>query len=102
MTFSEFVPNSVDGQPFANSGECPCTEAAEHVWSYLDGELETRDCERIKKHLAQCPPCKEQYDSNRGFKETILRSCGCEETPITLRAELTLLVARLRNEACGG
>ena len=84
----------------SGNGTCPCSEANEHVWDYLDGELDDQNCARIKEHLASCETCQDQYESELKLKEAVSRSCGCDEVPITLRAEITIQVARLRNESC--
>lgn len=83
------------------SAGCPCSEANEHVWNYLDGELDEGNCARIKEHLETCGECNDQYNNEQKLKDAVSRSCGCEEVPITLRAEISVLVARLRDESCG-
>lgn len=99
MTF-ESAPEQPSSNTASTDSDCPCSEANEHVWNYLDGELSEQDCARIKEHLATCTQCRDQYDSELKLKEVVSRSCGCDEVPITLRAEITILVARLRNESC--
>ncbi|MFZ1361993.1 MAG: mycothiol system anti-sigma-R factor [Candidatus Nanopelagicales bacterium] len=102
MTF-ESTPeqlNPESGSAQAAQAGCPCSEANEHVWNYLDGELSEQDCSRIKEHLAVCKECRDQYESEQSLKEAVSRSCGCDEVPITLRAEISVLVARLRNQSC--
>lgn len=101
MTFEQASEQSQSSSGLEAAG-CPCSEATEHVWNYLDGELDDQNCARIKEHLISCAPCQDQYSSEQQLKEAVSRSCGCEEVPITLRAEITVLFARLRNESCGG
>lgn len=99
MTF-ESGQGEQSAVPEPADSSCPCSEANEHVWNYLDGELGEQDCSRIKEHLAECKECRDQYESEQSLKDAVSRSCGCDEVPITLRAEISVLVARLRNQSC--
>ena len=42
-----------------------CKEVFAMLSEFLDLELPADDCERIKEHLAGCPPCVEFIDSLR-------------------------------------
>jgi predicted anti-sigma-YlaC factor YlaD len=42
-----------------------CKEIFAMLSDYLELELPAGDCERIKQHLAGCPPCVEFIDSLR-------------------------------------
>jgi anti-sigma factor RsiW len=40
-----------------------CTQCAEELTAFLDGELSAADAERIKSHLRTCIPCSEEARS---------------------------------------
>ncbi len=89
----------------ADAGPCtdgPCTEAQEHLWDYLDGEMSAGDCAKIKAHIEDCPPCLEMFNNEQKVKDAVHRACGCESAPQDLRSRVTSLIASLKLEACGG
>jgi len=49
-----------------------CRECKEHLYEYLDRELTPVVEQEIRQHIADCPPCGEQFD----FESCSLVSCG--------------------------
>jgi mycothiol system anti-sigma-R factor len=97
--------NAVVGDSAANAAECtegPCTEAKNHLWDYLDGELDPGDCARIKAHVQKCPPCEQLFSGEKKIKDAVSRACGCEHAPQDLRGRIISMIATLRAESCGG
>ena len=89
----------------AGAGPCtdgPCTEAQQHLWDYLDGELSDGDCAKIKAHIEECPPCSEMFENEAKLKEKVHRACGCESAPQALRSRVMSMIAAFKLEACGG
>ena len=89
----------------AGAGPCtngPCTEAQQHLWDYLDGEMSEGDCAKIKAHIEECPPCAETFNNEAKFKEAVQRACGCESAPQDLRSRVVSMIAAFKLEACGG
>lgn len=89
--------------PDTSAGPCtegPCSEATEHVWDYLDGELDEGDCERIKSHVEECEPCRRTYASEQKMKDAVSRACGCDSAPQDLRSKVIAMVDALRRESC--
>lgn len=89
----------------ADAGPCtegPCTDAKNHLWDYLDGELSDGDCAKIKAHIEECPPCDEQFRNERKIKDAVHRACGCEHAPQDLRSRVISMIASFKLEACGG
>lgn len=82
--------------------EGPCMEAQQHLWDYLDGELSSGDCAKIKAHVESCPPCEEMFNSEKKIKDAVHRACGCESAPQDLRSRVASMIAALKLEACGG
>jgi mycothiol system anti-sigma-R factor len=73
--------------------ETPCTEVLDKVYLYLDGEIPTHDCDRIREHLEECGPCLRQYDLDQVVKKLVARSCGCDLASDDLRGRV---LARIR------
>lgn len=65
-----------------------CGSYLEHLEEYLDGELTPQQCEQLKEHLADCPPCLTAYERDALMKELIRRSCQCESAPVALRTQI--------------
>ena len=65
-----------------------CRECIEHLYPYLDREL-TEDVEReIKKHLAGCPPCDDQFDFETLFLKFVRARCRAQGAPPELRQRI--------------
>jgi anti-sigma factor (TIGR02949 family) len=52
-----------------------CARIFERISAYLDRELEPADCDEIRRHITDCPPCVEFLDTleaemklTRGFR----------------------------------
>ena len=90
---------STDGSPCSGG---PCSEAQEHVWDFLDGEMKESDCARIRSHIEECPTCKSLFDNEQKIKSAVSRACGCESAPQDLKGKIVALLSALRLEACGG
>lgn len=93
---SENITSGTAAQPCG----CPCSEAKQHVWDYLDGEMADGDCGRIRAHLADCDSCRETYDSEQRMKDAVSRACGCDQAPQDLKSKVLAMVDALRREAC--
>lgn len=65
-----------------------CETYLAHLAEYLDGELSVQQCERLKEHLADCPPCLDAYQRDALMKALIRRSCQCETAPVALRTQI--------------
>lgn len=72
---------------------CPCSEAIDHVWDLLDGEMEPGDCDRIRRHLEACSGCRTEYEREAALKDRIARACACERAPTALREWVSRQVA---------
>ena len=72
-----------------------CSGAMFQVYQYLDGEMGPDDCAKVRKHLAQCGPCLEEYDIDQMLKTLVHRSCGGEAAPTQLRVQIMARIATL-------
>jgi mycothiol system anti-sigma-R factor len=65
-----------------------CSRARLQLYEYLDGEMDSDDCAKIREHLAHCGPCLKEYDIDQTLKALLRRSCGCEAAPTQLRLQI--------------
>jgi mycothiol system anti-sigma-R factor len=65
-----------------------CREVLERAFEYLDGEMSTLDCDRLKAHLDECESCVQQLADDEQLKRAIREGCPCEEAPRELRARI--------------
>jgi len=65
-----------------------CDDARmQRIYEYLDGALTLEDITDIKKHLAECPECTEEYDLECLIRTMVKRSCT-EAAPDNLKASI--------------
>lgn len=67
--------------------EMNCDDAAERIYSYLDGELTVWKREAITRHLDECPPCARGFDFEMELRQVIASKC-CDEAPYGLRLRI--------------
>jgi mycothiol system anti-sigma-R factor len=66
-----------------------CREALHQLYHYLDNEFLTDDArERIARHLAECPPCKDGFDFERDLRALIASKCREERVPESLKRRI--------------
>lgn len=62
----------------------PACGQADHLWSYLDGELPPARARAIARHLAACEGCAARARRLRSMLETC-RAAGCRALPADVR-----------------
>jgi mycothiol system anti-sigma-R factor len=70
-----------------------CRECLEHMWQYIDGELDVVETDELQRHLAQCRECFSEAEFERRLKEMMRRACGGEQAPAHLRERLTKILS---------
>lgn len=75
--------------------EYDCTEALNHLYEFLDGEIGGEDHRQIAEHLRECGPCLKEFDVERVVKKLVARS-ACEVAPAQLRVRLSATFASIR------
>jgi mycothiol system anti-sigma-R factor len=75
-----------------------CREVLDMVYTYLDGELDERNCGDIRVHLAECGPCLAEYGLDEAVKKLIAKHCGCDPVPVDLRAKVLSRIDQVRSE----
>jgi mycothiol system anti-sigma-R factor len=81
--------------------ETDCSEVLDRVFEYLDNEMDTLDCAKIKQHLEECAPCLREYNLDVALKALIRRSCACEPAPEALRMRVLTRITEVRLEVEG-
>ncbi len=79
-----------------NHHDTDCSEVLDRVYEYLDGELDTLDCTKIKQHLDECGPCLREYHLDEALKALVRRSCSCEQAPEELRVRILTRITQVR------
>jgi len=65
-----------------------CASVLEHVYEYIDHEMEDDDLATVKRHLDDCSPCLAEYGLEQTVKALVHRTCGCETAPEQLRLKI--------------
>jgi anti-sigma factor (TIGR02949 family) len=73
-----------------------CKECLQRISEYLDGDLDHLMCEKIERHLRQCPGCRQDFDS---LKKSIdlCQDYAREEMPIHIRERLRSTLREVLN-----
>jgi mycothiol system anti-sigma-R factor len=76
--------------------EVPCSEVLDRIYTYLDGELESGDCAKVRQHLDECGPCLREYGLEESVKRLVHKHCGCDNAPAELRAKVLVRIREVR------
>ncbi|HLT85419.1 MAG TPA: mycothiol system anti-sigma-R factor [Phototrophicaceae bacterium] len=74
---------------------CRCEELLEHLFEYVDSEMNEQDRLRLHRHLTECPTCQEATDAETRIRLLLRRSCQ-EVAPTTLRMRVITQISVLR------
>jgi anti-sigma factor (TIGR02949 family) len=70
-------------------GGIPCEVAMDHLFEWLDGEVEDPDLEaKVGVHLETCARCYPLLTFERSFREALKRVADGERTPEEVRARI--------------
>lgn len=70
-----------------------CEQARAQMTFYLDDELQDSDRAALEAHLANCMTCRERFDQERRFLESLRGARPLHEAPPALRARVEDLLA---------
>ena len=73
-----------------------CTEAAELLYSYMDGELTEERRVLIATHLDTCPPCLDAFDFEAELRVVISERCR-DRVPDELRQRVATALRQLQS-----
>jgi mycothiol system anti-sigma-R factor len=68
-----------------------CEEVIEHLFAYLDGELDPAKRAHIDAHLEECRGCCSRADFERALKRKLAQS-GEHDPPETLKRRIRRLI----------
>ena len=71
-----------------------CSDYLEQIVFLLDNELDDRDIEQVRAHLADCSPCNDSYSVQLTMKTIVARSCA-EHAPDGLRQRILFALQQL-------
>ncbi len=69
-----------------------CGEALEHMFEYLDGELDDTTRRRVQDHLSLCAPCATRADFEKAFLDAVASAAEAGE-PVPASAREKVLAA---------
>lgn len=73
--------------------ELRCEEVLEHLFEYLDRELDAETSSDIEHHLRHCRDCFSRSEFERRLKQRVAET-GSAEAPERMRRRLLQLIAR--------
>src|SRR2546429_6343448 len=65
-----------------------CRECKEHLYEYLDRELTPAVEQEIRQHIADCPPCGEEFDFEKLFLGFLRARCRAHGAPPDLKRRI--------------
>jgi mycothiol system anti-sigma-R factor len=77
-----------------------CSSVLEHVYEYIDHEMDDDDCATVKQHLDDCSPCLAEYGLEQAVKSLVHRCCS-EVAPEELRAKVLSKIRQVQQGAAG-
>jgi mycothiol system anti-sigma-R factor len=72
--------------------EAHCREVIEHLFVYIDGEMDAREFAAIRRHLSLCVECLQQVDFEVEIKRIVRSKCSQEEVPEHVVARVRALI----------
>jgi mycothiol system anti-sigma-R factor len=82
------------GKPHAT----PCSEVLDHLYEFIDGELESGDLAKFRHHLDECAPCLREYGVEAEVRSLIRRACCCGHAPKDLRERVLMRIRQISVE----
>ena len=78
-----------------------CSEVAQLLYEYLDGEIDDKTANEIRKHLSQCGHCFKYFDFEQTYLKFIEARTRARRAPDELRKSLlqSLLSEDARSES---
>ena len=65
-----------------------CREAVDKLQEYIDQELDSATCDKIKKHLELCRLCCDQFEFETTLKELTHKCCEDAKAPGVLKSKI--------------
>jgi mycothiol system anti-sigma-R factor len=74
-----------------------CSDLAERIERYLDGELGPEQIEELRGHLADCLPCTDEVEVREQIRALVRQECA-ELAPVDLVARVRARLATAGSE----
>ncbi|PYP45468.1 MAG: mycothiol system anti-sigma-R factor [Gemmatimonadetes bacterium] len=65
-----------------------CRECKDQLYEYLDRELTPAVEQEIRQHIADCPPCGEEFDFEKLFLGFLKARCRAQGAPADLKRRI--------------
>ena len=79
-------------------GDIDCDEVLRDVYLYLDDEQNEGLRDRVRHHLAECPPCLAQYGIEQDVRSLVARCCGGDRAPASLHERIRVRITEVSVE----
>jgi mycothiol system anti-sigma-R factor len=84
MSRMDFGPGGID-----------CDAVLRDVYLYLDDETNDDLRNRVRDHLAECPPCLRQYGLEQDVRSLVARCCGGDQAPPSLHERIRVRITEV-------
>jgi len=74
-----------------------CSDLAERIERYLDGELDAAQIAELRAHMADCFPCTEEVGVREQIRALVRQECA-ELAPVDLVARVRARLATVTDE----
>ncbi len=71
-----------------------CKEVRKFIYTFADGELETRETAEVLEHLKMCPDCCRQVNAQQQLKGSIARVMNESKAPASVAGAVRAIIAR--------
>jgi anti-sigma factor (TIGR02949 family) len=61
-----------------------CTEALQRLYEYIDRELSDEEQAEVRRHLDDCPPCRDRFMFEENVLRHVRRCCRDVSAPPSL------------------
>lgn len=78
----------------ADERTADCRQALAELFTYLDGEVDGDDRQRVAAHLDRCSDCLEAFEFHHELRDLVARRCRTE-APDALKARILGALAEL-------
>ncbi len=69
-----------------------CEQVVQHLWPFLDGELDAETSGELQRHLDECRRCFPRAEFERRVRAMVRQSCECDQAPPELQERMRRLL----------
>jgi len=71
-----------------------CDEWFEHLYRFIDKDLDQIAWQDVETHMKNCPPCWSRYEFEVKLKERLNKSCRVERCTESLRIRIQSIIEK--------